>query len=342
VTSGLVVTGAGGWFGRTFITSLADQGVAVPVDTVRAFVQAQADADFVRSTLPQAQVVVGDVRSDADVAELYAGLDTTYLVHAAGIIHPDRITDFIAVNADGTRRVVTAALAAGAQRIVHISSNSPMGTNPSPDEVFRDDEPFNPYYGYGVSKMRAESIVRQLLETADVPGVIVRPPWFYGPHQPDRQARFLRSVRLGRFPFVGKGTNRRSMVFTEHLAQGVRLALTSQHRGLSTYWIADPQPYSMLEVIHAVREAARAEGLEVMDRNLYLPDIVGRMAEQADSFLQSRGRYQQEIHVLGELNKNISCSIAGARRDLGYDPRTSLVDGMRRSYRYGLDNGQAV
>ena len=49
---------------------------------------------------------------------------------------------------------------------------------------FRQHEPYRPYLGYGDSKMRAEQEVRAAHERGDVPTVVVRPPWFYGPWQP--------------------------------------------------------------------------------------------------------------------------------------------------------------
>lgn len=342
MTTGLVVTGGGGWFGRSFLASIQQTPIDLPIDEVRVMVHAPADVPLVERSLPTAKIYVGDVRSESDLAELYGGLTAVHLIHSAAVIHPPAVADFFSINAEGTRNVVAWALKHGLQRMVHVSSNSPIGTNPSPEEVFRDNEPYNPYYGYGQSKMQAEEIVRDLLTPAGIPATIVRPPWFYGPFQPERQARFLKTVRLGKFPLVGAGLNRRSMVYTDNLALGVRLAATTKRPGIGTYWIADERPYSMLEILDGVRQAARAEGLEVVEKQMRLPNVAGVVAERVDAFLQRRGKYQQEIHVAGELNKTIACSIDGARRDLGYEPQVSLVEGMRRSYRYGLQNGQDV
>jgi nucleoside-diphosphate-sugar epimerase len=98
----------------------------------------------------------------------------------------------------------------------------------------------------------------------------------------------------------------------------------------------------MTEIIAAVQEAAAAEGLDVTPGVRRLPALAGRVAYRLDATLQKRGLYQQEIHVAGELDKTIACSVAGAMRDLDFRPATSLVEGMRRSYRWGLEHGQAV
>src|SRR5438034_11495672 len=75
---------------------------------------------------------------------------------------------------------------------------------------------------------------------------------------------------------------------------------------------------------------------------LRLPALASRVAAVADALLQAMGRYQQEVHVLSEMSQTIACSIARAERELGYDPRIELEEGMRRSIRWCLEHGQPI
>lgn len=334
----LVVTGAAGWFGQAFMDLLADKDVT----DVRAVVMDSGDVGIVRALVPQAQVVVADLTDPDDAARVFAGIDECEVVHAAGVIHPQRVSGFYDSNVTATGNLVRAALGSGLRRFVHLSSNSPIGVNPSPAEWFRDNEPYQPYLGYGRSKMAGEVLVTEALGSAGVPGVILRPPWFYGRFQPDRQARFLKSVRSGTFPMVGSGDNMRSMVDVDRLAAAAWAALGSESRNIATFWVADATAYSMKQVVTAVWDAAEAVGLPVRRRVLRLPAVTSTIAERVDRLLQSRGIYHQEIHVAGELGKNIACHVAGATSELGFEPATDLVAGLERSYRWGLEHGQDV
>ena len=334
-----VVTGAAGWLGTALSHALTDDGAWHRNGTIRVLVRNRVEGDRLSELSGSVEPVIGDLLDPESIERLFDGLTGDIdVLHTAGVIHPDTVADFYSVNRDGTKAILDAALEHGARRLVHVSSNSPFGTNSHPDDRFRNDEPYHPYYGYGDSKMQAELAVVEAVD-AGLDAVMVRPPWFYGPHQPPRQTTFFKMVRTGRFPVFAGGNQSRSMVYVDNLVQGViRAELVETDPGLG-WWIADERPYTITEIVETVGRALSDEGFEVTPNKFKVPDIVARVAELADKTIQRTGRYHQQIHVLGEMNKNIACDISAAQRELGYRPEFELYDGMRRSIRWCTDQG---
>jgi len=334
-----IVTGAAGWLGQALLSALTDPlGPYGRAGQIRALATSEPEADVLAGS-PGVVPVIGDVRTRAGLRDLFHGLaGSVDVIHAAGVIHPATVSEFVEINTRGTQNVAAESRAAGVRRMVHVSSNSPFGVNPHPADRFRNDEPYHPYMGYGRSKMLAE--LRLLNEVGQgLDAVIVRPPWFYGPHQPTRQTTFFSLVRTGKFPIVGDGTQRRSMVYVDNLVQGVVLAELAETPSGRGWWIADKRAYEMNEIVATVKSALVDAGLDVADRQLRLPGIVGRMAQAADSVVQRRGRYITQLHVLGEMDKTIACDCSVAQAELGYRPTIELADGMRRSIAWCLDQG---
>ena len=330
-----IVSGAAGWLGRALMHRL----LADPArGSLRVLVREPADG-VALATDPRVAVVVGDIAERSVVDRLFDGVGgDADVIHTAGVIHPQRVQEFFDVNTTGTKNMLAAAEVAGVRRFVHVSSNSPFGTNPHAGDCCRADEPYHPYYGYGRSKMEAEIAVFGAVE-AGLAATIVRPPWFYGPFQPPRQTTFFRMVRAGRFPVIAGGQQRRSMVYVDNLVDGVLAAeLTAASTGRA-YWIADERPYTVAEIVETVGRALRDEGFTVKEGALRLPAIAGRVAELGDRLIQRTGRYQQQLHVLGEMDKTIACDITAARTDLGYQPQVELYGGMRTSIRWCVENG---
>lgn len=335
-----MVTGAAGWLGQNLVRALAGGRER---ERVRCLVHRDEEAPLLEVVGPNIEAVAGDVRDPAVVDRLFEAVGPATVFHAAGVIHPEsRTRELFDVNVGGTQLVLDRARRAGVTRFVHVSSNSPFGANPTPNDRFTEDSPYHPYLAYGQSKMEAEQLVQRSHDRGDLATVIIRAPWFYGPFQPPRQTRFFTAVRRGMFPIPGPGTNRRSLAYTGNLVDGLLCAEVADAASGHAYWIADAEPYELREVIQGVRDALEAEGLPVSARQPHLPAFAGALAATLDGFLQGRGRYVQALHVLGEIKDTIACDIANARADLGYEPKTSLVDGMRASIRWCLERGETI
>lgn len=335
----LVVTGAAGWLGQNLV-----RAVAMSRARVRCLVHEAGMGALLELLAPSVETLEGDVRDPAALDRLFEGLGSPTVVHAAAVIHPRaRLRELFDVNVGGTQLLLDRARRHGIHRFVHISSNSPFGANPTPADRFTEASAPNPYLAYGRSKLEAEELVRRAESRGDLETVILRPPWFYGPFQSERQSRWFAAVRRGRFPLVGDGNNRRSMVFTGNLVHGVLRAEVAAKAPAGAFWIADPEPYAMRDVIATVRRALEAEGLAVRgNHQVRLPRVAGAVAEKLDRALQARDRYVQALHVLGELKDTIACDVTTARRDLGYDPEVELFEGMRTSIRWCLARGVAL
>jgi nucleoside-diphosphate-sugar epimerase len=342
-----LITGAPGWIGSRFVHSLVNgiadvAPLAEPDRTrrIRCLVVPGQDASPVCIS-GQVEICPGDLRNTRAVQSFCQRADGATLYHCAGVVHPARRTlEFFSVNVEGTRNLLQAAEQAGVRRVIVLSSNSPIGANPRRDHRFDEASPYHPYMGYGRSKMLMEQVVREFQARGRLETVILRPTWFYGPNQPERQTTFFRMIRRGASPIAGDGENLRSMVYIDNLAQAMLLCERSPIANGQTYWVSDERPYSMNEIVNTVERLLEVEfGLKVAHRRLKLPSLACEIAGLADALIQQVGLYQQKVHVLSEMNKTIACTVAKAQRELGYLPRVALEEGMRRSLAWCLAQG---
>lgn len=333
----LLVTGASGWLGREVAAAArADH------DDVVGLVATAAEAEALALDQPGLDVRIADLRRPDAVRSAVSGLELDAVIHTAGIIHPHRVEDWTEVNVEGLARLLDVVAGPGLRAFVQVSSNSVLGVNADEQDRFGDDEPPRPWLGYGRSKAAAESLLHERLDEGTTVTVL-RPPWFYGPGQPERQARFISAVRRGRFPLVSPGTQRRSMAYVPDLAAACLRALHRSDGTSRTWWWSDPRPYSLEEILQTVRAAARLEGLEVSGALRRMPAAAAMLAERADAALQRRGRYVSELHVLGELGRTIAGDPTAGRAALlpGVEP-PGLLAGWRAAIRWAIDHGQEV
>jgi nucleoside-diphosphate-sugar epimerase len=345
----IVLTGTHGWLGTRMLDAMVNglpdyPDVLTPDARLHCFYRTNEPVvDVGTANNAVIRNVSGDLANPADCEQLFAGTDGAVLLHTAGVIHPSRTKEFQSSNVDATLNLLDSASRRGCRRAVIVSSNSPIGCNPTPDHRFTEDSPYNPYQGYGRSKKEMELRALERADQLNLDLVIIRPPWFYGPFQPPRQTLFFNMVKTGGAPLLGKGLNQRSMVYLDNLCQGLSLAANHAAAPGNTYWIADAEPYEMRTILDTIETVLEEDfGMEVAHKRLKLPAIVGDIAYYVDTAVQATGFYHQKFHVLSEMHQSIACSIDKARSELGYEPKIALREGMRRSVQWCLDQGMSI
>lgn len=335
-----LVTGAPGWLGTRLVEALLGKAPDLTqfssrgARPVRALTIPGLDASPL--TAMGAEVVTGDVRNPESLTTAMQGVDTVF--HLAGLIHPKKIPELYEINTEGTKNMLAAARAAGVRRFIYISSNSPAGCNKKRHALMKESNPVNPYKGYGKSKALAEDAVNAANQEGVFETVILRPCWFYGPNQPERQSRFFKMIKAGKPIVFGDGNNLRSMSYIDNSVQGMLLAEGATHAAGQTYWIADERAYSTLEIYETVADILGVTNFKPR----HIPGLASEICELIDDVLQAVGMYITEFHVAGEMNKDIACSIEKAKRELGYRPTIDLREGMRRSIEWCQTHGQEI
>ncbi len=313
----LLVTGVPGWLAGAFLRSIAQDPIP-GLESVRCLVQHSSQL----AEPLDAEIVRGDMRESESLQRAVRGIDT--ILHTAALIHVDRIRDYYSVNTEGTRRLAEHATRAGVRRFVYVSSNAAGGRSTSAELLMTEAQPDRPLSHYGRSKQLAE---KWLLGTpGSMQPVILRPCMFYGPPVPPRHVEVYRRILRGRMPLVGGGGYARSLVYIDSLVACVRLALVRPAAAGNVYYVADRHPYTTRGVVEAM-----AKALGVEPRYLPLPAIAAKAAYWTDQLFAMAGRYQQEVHLVGEGDWNVGLSIEKARRELGYEPKVAIEEGMQRA-----------
>ena len=333
----VLLTGIPGWLGSRFLNVLIKgfEGKG-PINNwkIRCLVMQGAEPAFLNDLkqIKDIEYVIGDITKSATLKKSVEGIDLVF--HMAGVIHPRKISQFYKVNTLGTKNMMEASISAGVRKFVYISSNSAGGINTNRCALMDENDESRPYLNYGLSKYKAECIVNYFQKMNKIETVILRPCWFYGPNQPLRQTKFFKMIQGGRPIVFGNGENLRSMTYIDNLCQAMLLVAEKKVANGQTYWIGDSRSYTCNEIYKTIAELFKVN--EFKPR--YLPDFISTFFFLMDNILQRLGIYVKEVHVAGEMNKNIACSIKKAKEDLGYDPKIGLKQGMLKSIQWCKKN----
>jgi 2-alkyl-3-oxoalkanoate reductase len=315
----ILVTGGNGFVGRHLVSALHAGGI-----TVQVLALPSEDTSW----LEQRGIAVyrGDVRDPEALVAPMECIDA--VVHLAAMMDVWRpLKEYRAVNVTGTENVCRAALAAGARRVVHMSSSSVygVGLGRPADETF----PLAPFPDpYPVTKAEADMAVQRMIADDGLPAVILRPDQIFGPGDHLHFGRMAERLRAGRAVIVGSGDNALPLVYVVDAIQGILLALDDERAVGRAYNITSHRPLTQGQLLRAIAREIGAEPprRHVPYRALY---AAGYAAERVAALTASRRRppiTRLGVAFFGTENRY---AFGKAKRELGYSPQVPVADGVR-------------
>ena len=180
--------------------------------------------------------------------EVFEGSDIVINLAAE---HRDDVTPkslYDEVNVQGSENVCDACTKLGIYKIIFTSSVAVYGFAPAGTDESGEINYFN---DYGRTKYLAEGKYREWLKNDPANNaVIIRPTVIFGEQNRGNVYNLLRQIAGGKFPMVGKGTNRKSMNYVENVAAFIEYEISHDNEpGEHLYNYCDEPVYDMNSLV---------------------------------------------------------------------------------------------
>jgi dTDP-glucose 4,6-dehydratase len=327
------VTGGSGFVGSALVLHLVSSAGAHVLNLDKLTYAAHPLSLACLSDKPAYAFVHGDVGDRALVAALFSEYRPDAVVHLAAESHVDRSIDdsstFISTNVLGTWTMLQGALEywrsldASAQskfRFLHVSTDEVFGSRQLDEPPSTEGCGYAPTSPYSASKASADHLVRAWHHTYGLPVLITHASNNYGPRQfPEKliPTMIIKALELDVLPVYGDGRQIRDWIHVEEHVRALELVLRNGRPGAS-YNIGCGSEQSNISVVEAI--------CDLVD------DMLARPPHQSTRHL-IRSVSDRPGH---DRRYALDCTLL--RRELGFEPQISFVDGLRSTVRWYLDN----
>ncbi len=323
----ILVTGGTGFTGKALVRRLLDLGHEVVALDYKEGLKTAELREW------GARVVLGSVTDAAVVREAMAGVEVVH--HLAAAFREMNVPDtyYWEVNVQGTRNVLEAALEQGVRKLVYCSTCGVHGNIDHPPGG--EDAPIQPADYYQRTKYEAEPLVL-LFHQRGLPATILRPAAIYGPGDPERFLMIFRRVARGAFPMFGNGRTLYHPLYIDNLVDAFMAAMGDGVGDGEAYLIADDR---YLEIEDLVKRVGRALGVDVRIPHYPVWPVVaaGHVVEKAcRPFGITPPIFPRRVDW---YRQNRAFRIDKAKRDLGYEPKVGIDEGLRRTAEWYRQEG---
>lgn len=312
-----LVTGATGFTGWNLCKHLVRDG-----ENVVAFVRQGPMVDKLKQMGVECRIAdITDLRS---VQNNFSEIENVYHIAAAYRTEHSDKEEFKLVNVGATRNLLEVAKKVKVKRFVHCSTVGVQGeiNDPPADETYRT----KPGDHYQESKLEGELLARQYFET-DLAVSIVRPVGIYGPGD-TRFLKLFRPINKGFFVMIGSGKVLYHMTYIDDLIQGIILCGKRPEAVGEVFTIGGERYTTLRELCNLIADTLKKP--QPIIRIPYKPVFAASViCEKICSLLGVTPPLFPRRVEFFSLDR--AFSINKAKSMLGYKPKTSLKDGVKKT-----------
>ena len=321
-----LVTGANGFIGSHLAEELVRRGWEVSCLVRRTHGLGWLETLDVR-------LVLGDCRDKPTLGPAVEDADCVF--HLAGVISALKWAEYYQANVFGTRNLLEACFEMNPElkKFIYVSSISAAGPSEK-GTALTEDDPNRPVSDYGRSKLAAEEAVHEF--EGRLPFVIIRPPNIIGPRQRELQEA-IRLIKRRIKPAVGTGEPQTSLCYVRDVVEALILAAERPEADGRTYFLADPKPYAWSDITDAIQEALGIRG--ILLKVPYQAQWLAAVASEAAARLTRRKPRLTRTSILAARKYYWIYDGSRIRRELSFEPRTGLKDGIRETVNWYKKHG---
>ncbi|MBW2662681.1 MAG: NAD-dependent epimerase/dehydratase family protein [Deltaproteobacteria bacterium] len=323
----VLVTGGTGFTGKALVSRLLDEGHQVVTLDYKEGVRTQDLRDW------GAEVVIGSVTDRETVNRCMDGVDVVH--HLAAAFRELDVPDsyYRVVNVEGTRNVLEAAFDQKVKKFIYCSTCGVHGNIDHPPGG--EDAPIHAADYYQQTKYEAEPVVHEFFNEG-MKTVILRPAAIYGPGDPERFLMIFKRVAKGIFPMFGNGKTLYHPLYIDNLIDAFMAAMEDGKGDGEAYLIADEE---YIEIEKLVRKVGEALNINVkIPHYPILPLIIaGHVCEKiCKPFHVTPPIFPRRVDW---YRQNRAFKIDKAKRDLGYQPKIGIDEGLKRTAEWYKQEG---
>ncbi|NOX91024.1 MAG: NAD-dependent epimerase/dehydratase family protein [Gammaproteobacteria bacterium] len=278
-------------------------------------------------------IVIADIADRAAMARLVEGAD--FVIHLVSNFRTASGSpeSYQQINVEGTKAVVDAAMAAGVKRFVHCATIGVHGNVKSTPAD--ENSPYAPGDLYQETKLEAQQYVESVIGKSAMEVVIIRPCSMYGPGDM-RMLKMFRMLAKKTFLMIGPCQENFHAVYIDDIVEGFTLAMTTENIAGETFLIGGDHYLPLRDYIKVVADAENAPmpWLKFPYWFFYSAAVVVESICVPLKIEPPLHRRRVRFY-----KNNRAFNIQKAREKLGYSPKVSLEDGMKRTVAWYKENG---